>query len=124
MIELYPHQKAALDKLKVGAVLLGDVGSGKTLTGLSFYLKKFNKKQLYVITTAKKRDSLDWENEANLLGITEIVVDSWNNISEYKDVTDAFFIFDEQRVVGYGTWAKYFINITKHNPWIMLTATP
>ena len=71
-------------------------------------------KDLYIITTAKKRDTLEWEGELSpfLLSTNpdvnlyqnKVVIDSWNNISKYKDITDAFFIFDEQRVVGSGTW--------------------
>lgn len=78
---------------------------------------------LYIITTAKKRDSGDWEEEAGYLGLTPIV-DSWNNITKYINVTNAFFIFDEQRVVGYSKWGKTFIKITKNNKWVLLTATP
>ena len=125
-IKLYPHQEAALEKLFSGAILLADTGSGKTYTALAYYKKYQNDKKLYVITTARKRDDKDWVNEANNLGITDIVVDSWNNIDKYKDVQQAFFIFDEQRVVGYGKWSKTFIAIAKRitNTWILLTATP
>jgi hypothetical protein len=79
--------------------------------------------KLYVITTAKKRDSLDWEDEAKLWGC-EVVVDSWNNLINYEDVEGAFFIFDEQRVVGSGVWVKAFIQVAKANQWILLSATP
>lgn len=123
-IELYPHQTEALDKLKSGAILFGDVGSGKTLTGLSYYLQAYSSRSLYIITTAKKRDSGDWEEEAGMLGIKDIVVDSWNNVKNYIDVRNAFFIFDEQRVIGYRAWTKAFIKITKVNPWILLSGTP
>ena len=69
-------------------------------------------KDLYIITTARKRDTLEWQGELTyfLLSTDEqnkkengcsIYVDSWNNIKKYANVTNAFFIFDEQRVVGY-----------------------
>ena len=122
--ELYPHQIEALDKLRSGAILYGDVGSGKTLTSLAFYIKTCPERKLYVITTAKKRDSGDWEEEAAMLGIQRIVVDSWNNIQKYKSNRNAFFIFDEQRVVGYQAWSKAFICIAKNNQWILLSGTP
>lgn len=123
-VKLYDHQIKALAKLKSGSVLCGGVGSGKTLTGLSFYLENYKERELYVITTAKKRNSGEWEEEAALLGITNLVVDSWNNIKNYAKVYGAFFIFDEQRVVGSGTWAKTFIKMAPRNKWIMLSATP
>lgn len=119
----YPHQEEAIGKLKSGSILYGGVGSGKTLAALTFYKRYFYPKKLYVITTAKKRDSKDWELEASLLD-TNPTIDSWNNIKKYKDIKDSFFIFDEQRVVGYSTWGKTFINIAKHNKWILLSATP
>ena len=122
--ELYPHQIEALDKLSSGAILYGDVGSGKTLTSLAFYIKTCPERKLYIITTAKKRDSGDWEEEAAMLGIQRIVVDSWNNIQKYKSNRNAFFIFDEQRVVGYQAWSKAFIFIAKNNQWILLSGTP
>ena len=121
---LYDHQKEALGKLHSGAILFGDVGSGKTLTGLAFYLKHYSDRDLYVVTTAKKRDSGDWEEEASLLGINNLVVDSWNNIRRYGEIRNAFFIFDEQRVVGSGAWSKYFIRIGRTNEWILLSGTP
>jgi len=124
VFNLYPHQREALDKLKSGAILYGDVGSGKTLTGLAYYLKDYSDRPIYVITTAKKRDSGDWENEAKLLNIPTIVVDSWNNIKNYIHVERAFFIFDEQRVIGYQAWTKAFLKIVKTNKWILLSGTP
>lgn len=122
--KLYPHQTEALDRLKSGAILFGEVGSGKTLTGLAYYLQEFANRDLYIITTAKKRDSGDWEDEAGLLGIKHLVVDSWNSIKKYADKQNAFFIFDEQRVVGYQAWSKAFIKISKSNKWILLSGTP
>lgn len=123
-IELYPDQREALEKLYSGALLCGGTGSGKTYTSLFFYKEKYFTRPLYVITTAKKRDDKDWQNESENIGIKNITVDSWNNIEKYKDVENAFFIFDEQRVVGYGKWAKTFIKISRHNAWILATATP
>ena len=122
--KLYPHQQKALNKLKVGSILNGGVGSGKTLTSLSFYKQVFSHLDLYVITTAKNRDTGDWHEEAEMVGVTIKEVDSWNNITKYLGVTDAFFIFDEQRAIGYSTWGKAFIKIAKANKWVMLTATP
>lgn len=122
--ELYPFQTAALNQLVSGSILNGGVGSGKTITSLSFYLKEYSHRPLYVITTAKKRNSKDWEHEATLLGINEIVVDSWNNISKYTHLNNAFIIFDEQRLVGYGAWVTAFRKIAKTNKWILLSATP
>ena len=123
-IELYPEQEEALEKLFSGAILLGDTGSGKSYTALAFYKKRYSNKPLYIITTARKRDEKDWQYESANLGISGLTVDSWNNVAKYKDVSQAFFIFDEQRVVGYGKWTKSFISISKRNHWILLTATP
>lgn len=122
--KLYPHQEEALKKAKSGCILNGGVGSGKTITSLVFYKENFKGKKLYVITTAKKRDTGDWEEDAEKVGVKIEVVDSWNNIMNYISIRDAFFIFDEQRVVGYSTWGKSFIRIAKTNKWILLTATP
>lgn len=121
---LYPHQQGALKRIKSGSILNGGVGSGKTLTSLIFYKQHFSNKKLYVITTAKKRDTGDWEEDADKAGVTIEKVDSWNNIKNYIWLENAFFIFDEQRVVGYSTWGKSFIKICKSNKWILLTATP
>lgn len=121
---LYPHQEEALSKLKSGSILNGGVGSGKTLTSLVFYKKYFSDRKLYVITTAKKRDTGDWEEDAEKAGVTIEAVDSWNNIKNYMWLENAFVIFDEQRVVGYSTWGKSFIKICQKNKWILLTATP
>lgn len=122
--KLYPHQQEALRKIKNGSILNGGVGSGKTLTSLAFYKENFSNKKLHVITTAKKRDTGDWEKDAEKVGAHIEAVDSWNNIKNYIWVEDAFFIFDEQRVVGYSTWGKSFIKIARNNKWILLTATP
>ena len=123
-LKLYPHQEEALDRLRSGSILYGGVGSGKTLTALAFYKQYYSNKSLIVITTAKKRNDGDWEEEAALSGINRLVVDSWNNIDNYLGIHNAFFIFDEQRVVGNGKWAKTFVKIAKTNAWILLTGTP
>ena len=124
VFKLFPHQEQALNKMRVGSILNGGVGSGKTLTSLSFYKQRFPHLDLYVITTAKNRDTGDWHEEAAMVGVTIKEVDSWNNISNYLGVKDSFFIFDEQRAVNYGVWGKSLIKIAKSNKWIMLSATP
>lgn len=144
---LYLHQKDALEKMKNGCILNGGVGSGKSRTSLAYYYTrnggKFhngkisrmkNPKNLFIITTAKKRDDKEWEEELIPFRMSPdqdlslykntVVIDSWNNIGKYRDVKDAFFIFDEDRVTGKGKWAITFIKIAKHNEWIILSATP
>lgn len=121
--DLYPHQEKAVGELSNGNILKGGVGSGKTRTALAYYCRLAPWVKLYVITTAKKRDSCDWEEEAKLFGV-DVVVDSWNNLMAYVDVKEAFFIFDEQRVVGSGVWVQAFITVAKNNSWILLSATP
>ena len=123
MIELYPYQRKAVDRLHNGSVLCGKVGSGKSLTGLFYYMENHIDKPLYIITVAKKRNDREWHRDFEALGI-DGVVDSWNNIEKYTDVKGAFFIFDEQRAIGYGKWGMAFIHIARKNNWIMLTATP
>ena len=146
-ISLFDYQLDAVNRMRNGCVLCGGVGSGKSRTSLAYYYKKQggvlgtknyvrmkNPKDLYIITTARKRDTCEWEGElAYFLLSTDpkisgyknkVVVDSWNNIQKYKDITDSFFIFDEQRVVGSGVWVKSFLKIAKHNDWILLSATP
>lgn len=120
---LYPHQQKAIEQMKNGCLLVGGVGTGKSRTALGYYILKEQKQPLYVITTARKRDTKDWEKEAMPFSLS-LTVDSWNNVGKYTDVTHGFFIFDEQRVVGYGAWVKAFLKITKKNRWILLTATP
>ena len=132
-VKLYDYQQKAVDDLSNGKILLGGTGAGKTMTSLAYYVKNENKRDIYVITTAKKRDDLEWEKDASNFGITntgpghnvgQLTVDSWNNIKKYQDVSGAFFIFDEQRLVGSGSWSKAFLKIARHNRWVMLTATP
>lgn len=142
-VSLYDHQKEAIKKLEIGSILCGGVGSGKSRTSLAYYHERYggqlnpfkkmkNPVPLYIITTARKRDSKEWEDELipfllspdnNAYDIFP-VIDSWNNIKKYISVQHAFFIFDEQRVVGSGAWTKAFYKITKKNDWILLSATP
>lgn len=123
MVELYDYQKEALTRMRDGSILCGKVGSGKSLTGLTYYLENHKDKPLYIITIAKKRDDKEWQDDLTLLGIDGIV-DSWNNINKYIDIQNCFFIFDEQRAVGTGSWGKAFVKIAQRNKWIMLTGTP
>lgn len=151
-IQLYDYQLEAIKRMKNGCILCGGVGSGKSMTSLAYYylqnggsisflmgdeyvlMDDLKIKDLYIITTARKRDTLEWEGElTNFLLSThsdvslygnKVVVDSWNNIGKYADIKDAFFIFDEQRVVGSGAWVKAFLKIAKTNQWILLSATP
>lgn len=120
---LLPHQLEAAGKMFPGCILKGATGTGKTVTALAYYDDCEEPGPLYVITTAKKRDTGDWEAEARPFAIFPIV-DSWQNLHKYKDVENAFFIFDEQRVVGSGPWVKSFLRITRNNHWVLLSATP
>ena len=124
-VPLYDYQQDAVDRLKNGSILCGGVGSGKSRTSLAYYYKVARTKDLYIITTARKRDTKEWEDEVEPFNLKrKVTIDSWNNIGKYKDVVDAFFIFDEQRVIGYGAWVKSFLKITRVNEWILLSATP
>lgn len=148
MINLDDYQLDAIKRLRTGSILCGGVGSGKSRTALAYYyicqggninppkiMDAYKAKDLYIITTARKRDTLEWEQETLPFGLNKVndekrnyicnyYVDSWNNIKKYRDVKNAFFIFDEQRVVGNGIWSKSFLHIAKNNDWILLSATP
>jgi hypothetical protein len=150
-LQLFDYQLDAIERMKNGCILNGGVGSGKSLTSLAYYYLNQggtmsgltggemehmkSPRDLYIITTARKRDTLEWENELRHFLLTtnpevayypnhKVVVDSWNNIQKYKNVYGAFFIFDEQRVVGSGAWVKAFLDIARKNKWILLSATP
>ena len=150
-VKLFDYQLKAIEDLKTGSILVGGVGSGKSRTALAYYFTKecggelnINgigeikemkfPKDLYIITTARKRDTMEWEEEMlpfllstkreNSISNVLVTIDSWNNIKKYVDINNAFFIFDEQRVIGNGTWTKSFLKICKHNNWILLSATP
>lgn len=146
-VSLYDYQIEAIHNMRNGCILCGGVGSGKSRTSIAYYyLQQGGKldpnkyipmkkpKDLYIITTARKRDTCEWEGDLApfLLSINpevnyyknKVIVDSWNNVQKYAEVKNAFFIFDEQRVVGSGAWVKAFIKIAKANEWILLSATP
>lgn len=146
-IELRDYQLDAINRMSNGCILNGGVGSGKSITSLAYYymlcggqlskekyIPMAKPKDLYIITTARKRDEHEWDGELShfLLSTnpklnyydTKVIVDSWNNIKKYINVYGAFFIFDEDRVTGSGAWVKAFLKITKKNNWIILSATP
>lgn len=148
-IELRDYQKDAIGRMQNGCILCGGVGSGKSRTSIAYYYVKnggvlnteeyvpmddTNIEDLYIITTARKRDTFEWEselapfllstNQETNLYSNRVVIDSWNNIKKYAEVKNAFFIFDEQRVIGSGTWVKIFLRLSKANEWILLSATP
>lgn len=155
-MELYDYQLEAVKKMKNGCILCGGVGSGKSRTALAYYFMKNGgefgisyipgdlestyspmddpPQDLVIITTARKRDTLEWEGECAPFLISpdrnidlyqhRVFIDSWNNIGKYKEIEGAFFIFDEQRVIGNGEWVKSFLKIAKRNDWILLSATP
>ena len=145
-IHLYDHQEKALAKMKNGCILNGGVGSGKSITSLAYYFKRqggtldpyspmIMPKDLYIITTARKRDTNEWEKELNVYLMTsdpnkktaygnKVIVDSWNNIMKYTEIKDSFFIFDEDRVTGNGKWVTTFLILAKRNDWIILSASP
>lgn len=146
-IKLRDYQEKAIEQMKNGCILCGGVGSGKSRTALAYYFRECggdwhesytpmaNPRNLYIITTARKRDTCEWDGELGWFLLsrdrelsyykgTKVVVDSWNNIGKYTDISNSFFIFDEQRVVGSGAWVKAFYKITAKNRWILLSATP
>lgn len=142
--ELYPHQLDAMKRMHNGCILCGKVGSGKSRTSLAYvyvselggslringegvFTKPELPKDIYIITTAKKRDTHEWEAEVAYFCLPtsiNVTIDSWNNIKKYKNVMGAIFIFDEQRLVGKGAWVKAFLKIARANRWILLSATP
>ena len=124
--KLYSHQEEALRLLHSGQVLVGGVGSGKSRVGASWALSQADESKIIVITTARKRDSFEWEGEFAALGadFEKVTIESWNNVARFANYSDHVYIFDEQRVVGAGSWVKSFLKIAKHNSWILLSATP
>lgn len=145
-----PYQQEAVDKMHNGCILNAGVGTGKSFMGLLYYWTKVcdgvytddeykpmkNPRPLLIITTPKKRDSLEWEKDMLpfLLSPDDdsnpysdeapVRIDSWQNIKKYTNVVGYFVIFDENCLSSWGTWTKSFLKIAKKNQWILLTATP
>lgn len=134
MVSLYSYQLDALQRMHNGCILCGETGSGKSRTALAYYFTQckgnletldiLDPHKLYIITTAQKRDRMEWVEECVPFGITDVVIDSWNNVEKYTTISKCFFIFDEQRAIGNGVWSKSFVKIAKRNRWILLSATP
>lgn len=150
-VELAPHQLKAIGEMKNGCILTGEVGSGKSRTAIAYFLTRVSEstlkvngfgqtdipnkpKDLYIFTTARKRKSLEWDEEAALFmlhrdseqsfGGMKLTIDSWNNVGKYTEVENAFVIFDEQRLSGAGAWVKAFHKLASRNQWVVLSATP
>lgn len=130
---LRPHQQDAIERMSNGKILYGDVGTGKSMAALGYYMKNEAPKPLLIVTTARKRDTLDWEKEGAKFGIFanlgyelagKMTVISWNQIHKYVDIKDHFIILDEQRLVGSGKWVKSFLKMAPNNRWILLSGTP
>jgi hypothetical protein len=77
-IDLRDYQLDAVKRMKNGCILCGGVGSGKSRTALAYYyicnggelgtaeyipMDDVEMQDLYIITTARKRDTLEWEGE-------------------------------------------------------------
>lgn len=152
-VDLRPHQLEVLNKIHNGCILRGGVGSGKSITILTYFFTRVMKgslvlngmgevepfqhpdiNKLLIITPAKKRNDLEWERECTRFSLdknpevsfggVQVIVDSWHNIMKYEDIENAFVIFDEQKLIGNGPWVKAFYKIAKRNPWVVLSATP
>ena len=144
---LYDFQMEAVMKATNGSIFNGSVGSGKSRTSLFYYFKEQggwiegsdhipmkNPKDLYIISTAMKRDKKEWEEELSWFRLSpdpklnyysnKVVIDSWNNIKKYVEIKNSFFLFDEDHLTGSGAWVKAFLKIAKNNSWVVLSATP
>ena len=120
---MYDYQLEAVQNMSNGCILNGGVGSGKSRTALYYYftthggkidinkyIKMKDVKDLYIITTARKRDTLEWESEMGpfMLSKSEpklykhnIVIDSWNNIKLPKRASIGS--------AGYDFYVPYFV---------------